>query len=140
MTFGAGLPTTTGSEAGLLLKVTGLNGSLQFTSNTRYISVRYRAQSGQIDVLTVAPGQGTIVRSTFAASFANGDVIGARVENGQVHVYKNGVEIGSTVNVAAGGTPWPAAYVTGGGRIGMRVLGGAAIDARVDNFGGGSLP
>jgi IPT/TIG domain-containing protein len=140
MTFGAGLPVTSGSEAGLLLKVTGLSTSLQFTSNTRYISVRYLPTAGQVAVKTVAPGQGSIVRATFAATFVSGNTIGVRVENGLVKVFKNGVQIGSTVNVAAGATPWPAAYVTGGGRIGMRVIGGAAIDTRVDNFGGGTLP
>ena len=132
-------------QGGLLLKVdTGGLGVIN-----RYISVKYNATTSSVIVATAANAiqvlapivQGTIPGVTFAVN----DQLGARVlANGVVSVYKNATLIG-TVNIATTANPWPAGFVSGGGRIGASFT--SAIlqnfntpnDARFDNFGGGNV-
>ena len=65
-----------------------------------------------------------------------------RTNQHTVNVYINGVLVGS-VNLLSGPTPWPNAYVTGGGKIGVRFAGSGiapATPAIFDDFGGGTMP
>ena len=87
---------------------------------------------------------GTVTRATIGStSFTTGDTFGARaLADGTVTVYKNGVQIGTT-NVTVGANPWPAELAAADGRIGVLFIGTTATgagDARIDNFGGGTLP
>jgi hypothetical protein len=71
------------------------------------------------------------VVSTRPGTFANGDTLGARLAGTTLTVYRNGAPIG-TATVPA----------QTGGRIGVWFAGTTntgAGNARIDNFGGGSL-
>jgi hypothetical protein len=69
------------------------------------------------------------------ATFANGDVLGARAKaDGTVEVYQNGTLLATvTLNAADG-----AFFNARGGKIGIWTL--AAPKALLDDFGGGTLP
>jgi hypothetical protein len=69
-----------------------------------------------------------------AATFANGDVLGARaLENGTVGVYQNGTLVVSvTLNASD-----QAFFNAKGGKIGLWAL--AASKAYFDDFGGGAV-
>ncbi|MDO8363828.1 MAG: hypothetical protein Q7V88_13085 [Actinomycetota bacterium] len=110
--------------------------------NKSMIIVDY--SSGQVRVQTIANSQGLLNRGApVAATFGAGDQLGARaLSDGTVTVFKNGVQI-LTVDVDSGATPWPGSLSRGGGRIGVWFIGttvAAADDARIDNFGGGTMP
>ncbi len=112
-------------EVDLLLK-------LQDTSDG-VIEVWYDPYQETISVYTYATGQGWVQHGAeIAASFANGDVLGARASaDGTVSVYKNGTLLG-----ARDISSWP--YNENGGYIGLWLV--AANTAwRLDDFGGGSL-
>ncbi len=132
----------TASEQGLFLKVTGNgNNPDPLANGSAYIEVSYKATAPTaVQVRTKANGTNTVVlHATFAGvTFAAGNKLGARVlEDGTVIAYKDGVPVGS-VNVAGS---WPAAKVSGGGRLGVRFVGAqnnTTNDARFDDFGGGT--
>jgi hypothetical protein len=124
----------TGTEQSLLLKI---NGNAAFPSND-FSAIQVGLVSGSVQVRTHQVGQAWVARATFAATFAAGDVLGARAQSdGSVSVYKNGALVGTT-NVTSGATPWPAALAQGGGRVGVRFA--SAGGARFDDFGGGTMP
>ena len=94
----------------------------------------FYSQSGQnVQVWTYARGgQGWVQRGSYPVTLANGDQLGAAATSGgQVRVYRNGVLL-TTVDVSG----WP--YYQGGGYIGVWMV--SAEDARLDDFGGGTLP
>ena len=70
-----------------------------------------------------------------AATFASGDVLGARAKaDGTVEVYKNGTLIATvTLNAAD-----QAFFNAKGGKIGIWAAG--ASNTRLDDFGGGNAP
>jgi hypothetical protein len=131
---------TGATEQGLLLKVNGNPGSNAGTA----VEVAYNGVSQNVVVRTKVAGQNlnqAATQVTFAASFAVGDQLGARVlSDGMVNVFKNGVLIGS-VDISAGASPWPESLISGGGMIGVRFAGNfnGGRDARFDDFGGGNL-
>jgi hypothetical protein len=97
----------------------------------------------RVRVVTTATSQGTVNRLTIDnVTFASGDTLGAEaLADGTVNVYRNGQRIGS-VSVRAGTTPWPQSLVTGGGNVGVLVVGAqtnTTNDAVIDDFRGGSL-
>jgi hypothetical protein len=132
--------STTAAEQDLLLKVTGLAGGATIGAGTAMIEVWYDRAAGLVRIETLENGV-WISHAPVAATFANGDQLGARtLADGTVNVYKNGVLLGSA-NVVTGG--WSAALAAGGGQIGVWFLGTGntgAQDARFDNFGGGNIP
>ncbi|MBI5030104.1 MAG: IPT/TIG domain-containing protein [Chloroflexi bacterium] len=142
-TFRRVSPTAT--KQGLLLKAANLSpsgGSIGAT--THFIEVSYRTGPNTVTIETVAPApQNRVLRATInGVTFDRGDEFAARTySNGTVNVYKNGILIGST-NVTSGPNPWPSAYVTGGGQIGIWMQGNLAApnDTRLDRFGGSTLP
>jgi hypothetical protein len=144
--FGAGqeawatlMRILTGSGAqGLILKFTGTSIA---ATDAALIDVVYRAGTGTVQVRTLAPGQGYVVRANFPASFTAGDQLGARaLPSGVLTVYRNGAVVGA-VDLSTGATPWPSANRLGGGRVGIRNFGATrGNDLRLDNFGGGTLP
>jgi hypothetical protein len=113
--------STLASSQGLVLK---------HTSATSMIRVLYHRAAGTV---TVETGNAVTPLLTIpAVSFVNGDTLGARVEGETVTVFRNGTQIGTTT----------AAGYTGGGQIGVWFAGTTnttAGNARIDNFGGGSL-
>ncbi|MBI5304495.1 MAG: IPT/TIG domain-containing protein [Chloroflexi bacterium] len=142
-TFRRTSPTAT--RQGVLLKVDNLaaNGSGP-GPNTRFIEVSYRANTNSVTIDTLAPApQGRVQRAAInRVNLDDGDQLGARAySDGTVNVYKNGILLGST-NIATGANAWALAYVAGGGQIGLWFQGPLAPpnDARLDRFGGGTLP
>jgi hypothetical protein len=66
-------------------------------------------------------------------TFANGDTLGARIQGTTLTVYRNGASLGVVTLPSA----------SSGGRIGVWFEGTTntgAGNARIDNFGGGTLP
>ena len=97
------------------------------------IRAYYRRSTGTIVVETVVANVVTQIGS-FSATFSNGNRLGARITGGVVTVYRNGIQVGTPINVTGFGS---------GGRIGVWFIGTtntAAGDARIDNFGGGTSP
>jgi len=124
------------SEQGLVLKAN--------PAGTAMIKVVYRSLLGQVRISTLDPTNGWQVRATFTGVvLAAGDHLGARAaSDGTVTAYKNGTALGAT-NVASGTSPWPTPQVRGGGRVGVQFTGtqnNDLTDARVDDFGGGTVP
>jgi hypothetical protein len=125
---------TSSSERWLILKASG--GSNSTPAN--YISVRYA--SGTVTVATTNDaGVTSSIRATFPATFATGDTMTALADaSGNVFVWKTSgattTYVGGVTIPSVGGFSWPQA--TGGGRIGILLPTGA----RVDNFGGGTVP
>lgn len=122
------------TEQGVVLKANA--------TGTALIQVAYDPVAGRIRISTLDPTSGWQVRATVTGvSFVAGDVLGARaVGDGTVSAFKNGTLLGST-NVTSGTIPWPLPLAQGGGRVGVRFTGTTnANDARVDDFGGGSMP
>jgi hypothetical protein len=132
---------STATEQALLLKLAGSPNPNAAAASL--IEVNYQAASGLVQVRTKDSSQGWVIRANFPATFAPGDVFGARtLQTGITTVYKNGVLIGS-VDLSTGAQPWPAARITGGGRIGVWFLAPSFAlpnDARFDDFGGGNVP
>ncbi|MHB8891129.1 MAG: hypothetical protein ACYC65_03700 [Candidatus Limnocylindrales bacterium] len=136
----------TGTEQGLFLKVTGSGANPDpLATASAYIEVSYKATApAGIQVRTKANNTNTVVLRTptpIAATFAAGDQLGARaLPDGTVIAYRNGTEVGRIAIPTSGAGAWPNG--TGGGRLGIRFQGtqnNAANDARIDNFGGGSV-
>ncbi|MBI5566319.1 MAG: IPT/TIG domain-containing protein [Chloroflexi bacterium] len=127
--------STTATEQDLVLKNTG--------GGTAMIQVIYNRPASQVRIETLDPVNGWVVRATLSgATFANGDRFVARAsQSGTVRVYKNSTLIGST-NVTSGANPWPITLAQSGGQIGVAFIGTTntgAGDARINDFGGGSL-
>jgi hypothetical protein len=113
-------------------------------TNTSMIEVLYDHSASQVHIYTLDPTNGWVNHATInGVSFAAADQFGAAAApDGTVTVYKNGMPIGST-NVTSGPNPWPMALAQAGGKIGMWFVGASntgAGDARVDDFGGGTIP
>ena len=143
------------SEHDLLLKVNNLSETgAALGTTTSLIEVQYKPNTSQVLINTFCGSavagcgasqqwrtRGTLSGVTFAA----GDRFGARAfSNGLVVVYKNGLVVGTATIPTSGANAWPAALVSGGGRIGVWFVRsggfGGSNDARFDNFSGGSLP
>ena len=117
---------------GLLLKVQGSNN----LSNKGAISVVYDAVVGVVRVSTVRKGQHGVWTpySGTAATFANGDVLGARaLANGSVQVYRNGTLL-ATVTLSVEDQTF---FNATGGEIGIWTA--LAPNAVLDDFGGGTI-
>ena len=116
------------SAQGLVLKSSPTGDSM--------IRVSYRRSTGTVVVETVTGSVATQVGS-FPATVVNGNTLGARFTAGVVTVYRNGGQVGTPINVAA----WPGS--ASGGQIGLWFVGTTNTSngyARIDNFGGGTLP
>jgi hypothetical protein len=131
----------TATEQALILKFSGANSP----NNNRaaLIKVVYENASGSVQIWTKEDRQDPVLQAAFGATFADGDILGARAEaDGTVSVFKNGALIGSR-NLKAGAQPWADARIEGSGRIGAWYAGidfaATGIDARFDDFGGGSM-
>lgn len=124
---------TGNARQSLLLKVNGTNLNL---ANSTWLEVGYSAANGgSVTVVSKSQGQSAanaVTQATLPATFIAGDRLGARaLSDGTVIVYKNGIELGRTNFSALAGTT---------GTIGLRFTGTSnGNDARLDNFGGGSL-
>jgi hypothetical protein len=121
---------TKSPSTGLLLKV-------QDSSKTEAgaILVEYDAKGKAVRVSALRLGaKSWTLYLNQAATFANGDVLGARaLASGEVQIYKNGTRIASvTLNAAD-----KAFFNTKGGKIGLWTL--AAPKAELDDFGGGTV-
>jgi len=116
---------------GLLLKVQ--TGSIP---NSGAISVVYDARARAVRVSALRLGRNgnwTLYPST-AATFANGDRLGARVlASGTVEIYKNGTLVTTATLTATD----QAFFNAKGGKIGIWTV--AAPNALLDDFGGGTL-
>lgn len=125
----------TGTEEALLLKV---NGNATALGNA-YSAIEVVRLAGTVEIRTHEAGLAAWTsRASFPATFAAGDVLGARAQvDGSVSVYKNGVLVGSA-NVTSGAAPWPTALAQAGGYVGVRFV--SAGGARFDDFGGGTMP
>ena len=97
------------------------------------IDIQYEASANRVVVWTYDHNQSWVqYGADIPVMFVNGDQFGARaLSNGTVEVYRNGALI-ATRDISA----WP--YNTSGGYIGLWF--GNAKDARVDDFGGGTVP
>lgn len=131
------------SEQDLLLKAAGLSNAGAITNQSHLIEVAYNNPNHRVTVSTLSPNGVWVDRAVFNnVTFAAGDLFRAQARNdGTVNVYKNATLIGTT-NVTTGPNPWPAAYVTGGGRIGVWFISpnfNNANDIRFDDFGGGTI-
>jgi hypothetical protein len=122
---------TRSRSQGVLLKVQTGN-----IPNAGAISVVYDAKAQAVRVSTLRLGQNgtwTLYPST-AATFANGDMLGARAKaDGMVQIYKNGTLL-TTVALSAADR---AFFNVKGGKIGIWTAG--APNAILDNFGGGTV-
>jgi hypothetical protein len=116
---------------GLLLKVQ--TGSIPMTAG---ISVVYDARAKAVRVSTLRLGDRSWTQyGNKAATFANGDVLGARVlSSGKVEIYKNGTLV-TTVTLGAADQTF---FNVKGGKIGIWTVN--ASDALLDDFGGGTIP
>jgi len=114
-------------EQGLVLKAQSLTGW-----GNGLIEVVYHAANNAVRVWTYTPVQNWQQRGAdIPVTFANSDQFGARARpDGTVEVYKNGALV-ATRDVTA----WP--YYNSGGYIGIGTIN--AVNARLDNFGGGNV-
>ncbi|KPV52896.1 hypothetical protein SE17_12740, partial [Kouleothrix aurantiaca] len=122
---------TKSPSQGVLLKVQP--GSL---SDSGAISVVYDAVAKAVRVSTLRTGQNgawTLYKNS-AATFANGDVLGARAgADGTVKIYKNGTLL-ATVTLSNADQQF---FNAKGGKIGIWTI--AASKALLDDFGGGTI-
>lgn len=96
------------------------------------IKVVYNRSTSRVSVVTVGSGATTVSLPT-PVTFVNGDTFGARVIGSTVTAYRNGTAIGAT-----GLGSWSGA----GTNVGVWFAGTtntSSGNARIDNFGGGSL-
>jgi hypothetical protein len=140
VTFTKMEPTAT--EQALVLKFSGANSP--GASRANLIKVVYQDASSSVQIWTKEDRQDWVLQAAYGATFADGDVFGARAQaDGTVSVFKNGVLIGSR-SLKAGDAPWADALIAGGGQIGVWYSGidfsVTGIDARFDDFGGGGTP
>jgi len=130
----------TATEQALILKLSGANSPGSNRANL--IKVVYENASSSVQIWTKVDRQDWVLQATFGATFADGDVLGARAQSdGTVSVFKNGGLIDST-NLKAGSSPWPDPLVAGGGQIGVWFEAPDFTppnDTRLDDFGGGSM-
>lgn len=121
-----------GREQNLLLKVQGQYGP---NWGEGAIEALYNASSNTVTVWTFRPDTLTWYSyAPIAVTFADGDQFGARaLSNGEVVIYKNGIEVGyATLNAA------DQAFFNGrGGYIGLWFI--DARNAFFDDFGGGDV-
>lgn len=119
-----------GSQIGLLLKATGLGG------------IRVVRTGTGVDVRTTTNGGlSWTTQASYPTIVSAGQRLGARALGGLVTVYVGGTQVGS-VDVTTTVNPWPAAFATGGGRIGVYSSLDPATtsnDLRLDDFGGGNV-
>jgi hypothetical protein len=116
---------------GVILKVQ--TGSIP---NAGAIAVVYdaRARAVRVSTLRLGTNGAWTLYANKAATFANGDQLGARaLANGEVQIYKNGKLI-ATVRL---NTTDKAFFSAKGGKIGLWTL--AAPKALFDDFGGGTV-
>ena len=125
------------NEQGLLLKFAGTGGATPGNTSAHWVEVAIDnngAAASRLRVRTKSPGSGTITTALTInnSPYVDGDVLGARaLADGSIVVYRNGTEIGRVVVAAS------AAWT---GQIGVRFEGTTIADeARIDDFGGGSL-
>ncbi len=114
--------------------VASAQGLVLRSSGSSMLRVIYHKSNSTVTVETV--GTSAIPVVTIPATFVNGNRLWAKVTGGQVTVYRNGIPIGSPIDVSA----WSAANPDG--QIGLWFAGTGntlAGNARVDNFGGGTL-
>jgi hypothetical protein len=128
------------NEQALMLK---LNGNPN-NSNSSLVEVRYDAMSQTVQVWSMSPANGWVLRGAFAHTLADGDVLGGRVQtNGTVSIFVNGGFVGSA-NLRSGPTPWSETYISGGGQLGVRFMSATSFDAPnnaiFDDFSGGTMP
>ncbi len=121
-----------GIEQDLLLKVQGQYGP---NWGEGVIELQYNAASHTVTVWTFRPD--TLAWQSYGSipvTFANGDQFGARaLSNGEVVLYKNGIEIGYITLDAAD----QAFFNPKGGYIGLWFIN--ASNAFFDDFGGGNI-
>jgi hypothetical protein len=118
--------TLNGVQQGLALKSSPTGASM--------IRITYDRAASSVTVATVTGSVVTTIGVFPGVSFANGNTLGARVSGNTVTVYRNNAPIGT----ADTGT-----WTSTGGQIGIWFSGTtntAAGNARIDNFGGGTLP
>jgi hypothetical protein len=122
---------TKSPSQGLLLKVQ--SGSIP---NSGAISVAYDAKAKAVRLSTLRLGQNGAwtLYAAKPATFANGDVLGARANaDSTVQLYKNGTLVATvTLNAAD-----QAFFNAKGGKIGIWTA--AASNAVLDDFGGGNV-
>ncbi|HYD39671.1 MAG TPA: SdrD B-like domain-containing protein [Anaeromyxobacter sp.] len=129
-------------EQAVFLKLTGTSPQ---AFSAAAIEVLFNDVSNRVVIRTKVPGAlFWTTRASYPAAFAPGDQLGARaLSDGTVTAFRNGAVLGS-VNVTSGPAPWPAVYAQGGGRIGITFQGlflpFINTDARLDDFGGGTMP
>jgi len=124
----AGSPAAPLSGSDLVLKASGGNAM----APANYIRVRYTGTSVVVETTTNL-GISFTTQGTFAASFVSGDTLTAQVDaSGTAYLWKT-----TAVNVTTfiGGAGLGAAW-TGAGRIGLQL----PVNARVDDFAGGTVP
>ena len=119
---------TTSADQDLILKS-------QYVYGWAYglIDVQYEANANRVVVWTYDHNQSWVqYGADIPVTFVNGDQFGARtLSNGTLEVYRNGVLIAMR-DISA----WP--YNASGGYIGLWF--GNAKDARIEDFGGGTVP
>jgi hypothetical protein len=132
----------TASEQALILKFGGAN--TPTNNRAQLIKVVYEDGNSSVQIWTKEDRQAWVLQAAFGATFADGDIMGARAQaDGTVSVFHNGALIGSH-NLKSGAAPWADALIAGGGRNGVWYWGidfaTTGIDARFDDFGGGTMP
>ena len=121
------MATLNGVQQGLALKSTASGDSM--------IRVTYDRAASTVTVATVTGGVATSVGTITGVSFANGNTFGAQVVGNTVNVYRNNARIGSVISTGA--------WAGSGNQLGIWFSGTSntsAGNARIDNFGGGTLP
>jgi hypothetical protein len=125
---------TTLNNSALILKATGAS----ITSPTNFIRVRYEQGSTRVRVAITTNGGSTYATGgdINGITFASGDTMTAMVDStGMVYVWKTS---GATTTLLGNvQLPNNALWTTGSGRIGIKLQ---STGARVDNFGGGTVP
>jgi len=121
---------TTSPSTGLLLKV---QDSGRAEAGAILVAYDAKAKKVRLSAIRLGAREWTLYLNQ-AATFANGDVLGARAKaDGTVEVYQNGTLIASvTLNAADG-----AFFNSKGGKVGLWAL--AAPKAFFDDFGGGPV-
>ena len=118
--------------AALVLKASG---GTVISSPASFIRVSFSGTGVAVDTTTNGGVAFTSAGPSLPATFAAGDIMTAMADaNGMVSVWKTTVGV---VNVTTYlGSLTPIGTWTGGGRIGMQL----PVNARVDNFAGGTVP
>lgn len=114
-------------DTDLILKAQGSTGA------SPMLEIWNRPNLGRVEVWTYDSINNWRQWGTYvSATFASGDKIGARAyANGDVKIYKNGVQIGSTISIVG----WPFSASTG--KVGLWTY--QANGVQIDDFFGGSI-